>query len=69
MDGDTIKTKPKHGNSRFFVLCFHYMCILRNKHYTLAVKYIRRGDSLRDTVDFLINEIQNNGFKVKGLLP
>jgi putative transposase len=31
------------------------------------MKYVRKGDNLKDTVDFLINETETNGFKIKGL--
>ncbi|KZX14417.1 ISH3 family transposase [Methanobrevibacter curvatus] len=64
--GDTIKTKPKQGTSHFYAYASIYM-ILRNKRYTLALKYIQKGETLKDTVDFLINEIKTNGFKIKGL--
>ncbi|KZX17560.1 hypothetical protein MBFIL_00970 [Methanobrevibacter filiformis] len=64
--GDTIKTKPKQGTSRFYAYASIYI-ILRNKRYTLAMKYIRKGETLKDTVDFLINEITTNGFKIKGI--
>jgi len=63
-DGDTIKTKPKQGTSRFFTYVSIYI-ILRNKRYTLAVKYIKKGETLKDTVDFLIKEIESKGFKIK----
>jgi putative transposase len=65
-NGDTIKTKPKQGTSRFFAYASIYL-ILNNKRYTLAIKYIRIGETLKDTVDFLINEIATVGFKIKGL--
>jgi putative transposase len=64
--GDTIKTKPRQGTSRFYAYASLYL-ILRNKRYTLAVKYVRKGETLKDTVDFLINEIETVGFKIKGL--
>jgi putative transposase len=64
--GDAIKTKPKQGTSRFFAYASIYL-ILRNKRYTLAVKYIRKGETLNNTIDFLINEIKTNGFKIKAL--
>jgi putative transposase len=64
--GDTIKTKPKQGTSRFFAYASIYL-ILRNKRYTLAVKYIRKGDTLKETVSFLINEIKTIGFRIKEL--
>ena len=28
--------------------------ILNNKRYTLALKYVRKGETLKDTIDFLI---------------
>jgi putative transposase len=65
-DGDTIKTKPRQGTSRFYAYASIYI-ILRNKRYTLTVKYIKKGEKLTDTIDFLINEIQTNGFKIRGL--
>ncbi|MDR2624171.1 MAG: hypothetical protein LBC39_06365 [Methanobrevibacter sp.] len=65
-NGDTIKTKPKQGTSRFYAYASIYL-ILRNKRYTLGVKYIRKGDTLKDTIDFLINEIRTMRFKIKGL--
>ena len=43
--------------------------ILNNKRYTLALKYVKKGETLKDTVNFLINEIETNGFKIKGLYP
>ena len=64
--GDTIKTKPKQGTSRYFAYASIYL-ILNNKRYTLALKYVRKGETLKDTVDFLINEIETFGFKIKGL--
>jgi putative transposase len=64
--GDTIKTKPKQGTSRYFAYASIYL-ILNNKRYTLALKYVQKGETLKDTIDFLINEIETNGFKIKGL--
>jgi len=64
--GDTIKTKPTQGTSRYYSYASIYL-ILNNKRYTLAVKYIRKEDTLKDTIDFLINEIETNGFKIKEL--
>jgi putative transposase len=63
---DTIKTKPRQGTSRFYAYASIYL-ILKNKRYTLAVKYIRKGETLKDTVNFLINETKTIGFKIKGL--
>ena len=65
-DGDTIKTQPKQGTSRFFAYATIYV-ILKNKRFTLAIKPIRKGNSLKDTVDFLIKEIRKAGFKIKTL--
>ena len=65
-DNDTIKTQPKQGTSRFFAYASIYV-ILKNKRYTLAIKHIRKRDTLKDTVDFLIKEIESIGFKIKTL--
>ncbi|MDR2830104.1 MAG: hypothetical protein LBB45_03550 [Methanobrevibacter sp.] len=51
---------------RFFAYASIYV-ILNNKYYTLAIKYTRKGETLKDTVDFLIKEIEANGFKIKTL--
>ena len=63
---DTIKTKPKQGTSRFYAYASIYL-ILSNKRYTLALKYIRQGETLKDTIDFLLEEVESIGFKIKGL--
>ncbi len=63
---DTIKTKPRQGTSRFYAYVSIYL-ILRNKRYTLAVKYVRKGETLKDIINFLIKEIETVGFKIKGL--
>jgi hypothetical protein len=39
-DGDTRRSKAKKGTTRFFVYATIYV-ILRNKRYTLGVKYVR----------------------------
>jgi len=66
--------------SLFYALIY---VILRNKRYTLSVKYIRKGESskavehgafgqskskiLKDTIDFILEEVEQTGFKIKGL--
>ena len=65
-EGDTIKSNARQGTTRFFVYASIYV-ILNNKRYTLAVKYIRKGESLTDTIDFLLEEVEQAGFKIKGL--
>ena len=62
--GDTIKTKPKQGTSRFFAYATIYL-ILRNKRYTLALKYVRKGETLREIVNFLIDEVQSAGLQIR----
>jgi len=52
-EGDTIRSKAGQGTSRFYTYASIYL-ILKNKRYTLAVKYIQQGESLKDTIDFLI---------------
>jgi len=31
------------------------------------VKYIRQGETLKDTINFLLREVESMGFKIKGL--
>jgi len=65
-EGDAIRSKAGQGTSRFYAYVSIYL-ILKNKRYTLAVKYIQQGESLKDTIDFFIKEVEYVGFKVKGL--
>jgi putative transposase len=65
-DGDTIKSKPKEGTSQFYAYASIYV-ILQNKRYTLAIKYVRKGETLKDIINFLIKEIEDAGFKIRGL--
>lgn len=64
--GDTLRSKAKEGTTRFFAYASIYV-ILRNKRYTLAVKYCRKGEDLTDVIAFLLNEVEEAGFEVRGL--
>lgn len=64
--GDTIKTKARQGTTHFFAYASIYV-ILKNKRYTLAIKYVRKNESLKDAIDFLTKEVKNSGLKIKGL--
>ncbi|MFQ5816265.1 MAG: ISH3 family transposase [Candidatus Hydrothermarchaeaceae archaeon] len=66
-EGDTLKSRAKKGTTRFFVYATVYV-ILRNKRYTLAVKYVRKGEGLTSVIDFLLGEVAGAGLKVQGLL-
>ena len=65
--GDTIRTRPRQGTSRFYAYATIYL-IKKNKRYTLALKYIQSGETLKDIIDFLLNEVEKSGFKIKELL-
>jgi putative transposase len=65
-EGDTLKSRAKKGTTRFFVYATIYV-ILRNKRYTLAVKYVRKGEELTDVIDFLLAEASGSGLKVRSL--
>lgn len=65
-EGDTVRSKAKEGTTRFFAYASIYV-ILRNKRYTLAVKYCRKWESLTDVIDFLLNEVTDAGFSVRAL--
>lgn len=65
-EGDTCRSRAKKGTTRFFVYSTIYV-IQRNKRYTIAVKYIRKGEGLTDVIDFLLDEVARMGLRVKGL--
>jgi len=64
--GDTVRSKARQGTTRFFVYASIYV-VLKNKRYTLAVKYVRDGESLEETINFLIKEVREAGFKIKSI--
>jgi len=65
-EGDTHKSRAKKGTTRFFVYSTIYV-IQSNKRYTLAVKYVRKGEKLTDVIDFLLCEVAGIGLKVRCL--
>lgn len=64
--GDTVRSKARQGTTHFFSYASIYV-IKKNKRYTLALKYVKKGESLKDTVDFLIKEIAEYGVKIKSI--
>ena len=64
--GDTRKSRAKKGTTKFFVYATIYV-ILRNKRYTLAVKYVRKCEKLTDVIDFLLGEASATGLKIQCL--
>lgn len=65
--GDTRRSKAKKGTTRFFAYATIYV-ILRNKRYTLAVKYVRKEEELTSVIDFLLEQIASAGLRVRCLL-
>jgi putative transposase len=65
-EGDIRKSRAKKGTTKFFVYATIYV-ILRNKRYTLAMKYVRKGEKLTDVIDFLLDEVAGAGLKVRSL--
>lgn len=66
MEGDTRKSMAKKGTTKFFVYATIYV-ILKNKRYTLAMKYVRKGEKLTGVIDFLLDEVTGAGLNVKSL--
>jgi putative transposase len=64
--GDTVRSKARQGTTHFFSYSSIYV-IKNKKRYTLAVKYVKEGESLKDTIDFLIKEVRSSGVKIKSL--
>ena len=65
-EGDTIRSKAREGTTKFFAYASIYV-ILRNKRYTLALKYCREGEKLTDVIAFLLKEVENVGFSARSL--
>lgn len=65
-EGDTVRTRAKQGTTRFFAYASIYV-IKKNKRYTLALKYCRKGEKLTEVIDFLIKEVEEAGFQVESL--
>lgn len=62
-EGDVVSSMARQGTTRFFAYATIYT-ILRNKRYTLAVKYCRKGEKLIEVIDYLLNEVTGAGLKV-----
>ncbi len=65
-EGDTVRTRAKQGTTRFFAYASIYV-IKKNKRYTLALKYCRKGEKLTEVIDFLVKEVEYAGFQVETL--
>lgn len=61
-EGDIVRTMAKKGTNNFFAYATIYT-VLRNKRYTLAVKHVRKGETLTGVIDFLLGEITGAGLK------
>lgn len=64
--GDTLRSKARQGTTHFFAYASIYV-ILKNKRYTLAVKHVRKEESLKSSIDFLIKQVLGCGLKIKSL--
>jgi len=62
-EGDVVRSKARQGTTHFFAYATVYV-IMRNKRYTLAVKYVRRGEELTGFIDYLLAEVTGIGMKV-----
>lgn len=58
--------KAKSGTTHFHVYATIYL-IKRGKRYTLAIKYVRKGDRLVDVVQALLEQVLALGFKIRRL--
>ena len=58
--------KAKSGTTHFHVYATIYL-IKRGKRYTLAIKYVRKGDRLVDIVQALLKQVVALGFKIRRL--
>ena len=66
-EADEIRRgKAKSGTTHFHVYATIYL-IKRGKRYTLAIKYVRKGDRLVDVVQALLEQVLALGFKIRRL--
>jgi putative transposase len=66
-DKEIVKTQAKKGTNKFHAYATIYL-IQMGKRFTLAIKYVRKGEDLRDLVDYLVEKVHTQGFTVKYLL-
>jgi putative transposase len=65
-DNEIRRGKAKSGTTHFHVYATIYL-IKRGKRYTLAIKYVRKGDRLVDVVQALLEKVLALGFKIRRL--
>lgn len=65
-DNEIRRGKAKSGTTHFHVYATIYL-IKRGKRYTLAIKYVRKGDRLVDVVEALLEKVIALGFKIRRL--
>lgn len=63
VEGDVVRSRAKQGTCNFYAYATIYT-ILRNKRYTLGVKYVRKDDELVEVIDYLIAQVTVAGLKV-----
>jgi putative transposase len=66
-ENEVVSSQPKKGTTRFHAYATIYL-ILMGKRFTLAIKYIRKGEDPRDTIDYLVEKIYAQGFSIQYLL-
>jgi len=66
-ENEIVSSKAKKGTTRFHAYATIYL-IQMGKRFTLAIKYVRKGDDPRDTIDYLVEKVQAQGFSIQYLL-
>jgi Transposase DDE domain len=59
--------KPKHGTTHFHCYASLYV-IRRGERFTVAMDYVRRGDSMKEVLQRLLRQLRKTGIQIRVLL-
>jgi len=65
-ENEIRRSKAKSGTTHFHTYATIYL-MKNGKRYTLAMKFVKKGDNLVAIIEFLINQVLGLGFKIKRL--
>ena len=66
-ENEIVSSQAKKGTTRFHAYATIYL-IQMGKRFTLGIKYVRKGEDPRDTIDYLVEKVHAQGFSITYLL-
>jgi putative transposase len=67
-EGEIMRGKPKDGTTKFHAMATAYLIGKGGKRFTMAIKFVPRGTSMRRIAQDLLELLQRCGIKVRRLL-